>query len=70
MILYAVTHGYMDDVPVEEVRRYERQLIQRMHARHLDVVTHIRETGTLDGIEDKLKAACKDFTSSFAAAGK
>ncbi|HLB76694.1 MAG TPA: F0F1 ATP synthase subunit alpha, partial [Candidatus Dormibacteraeota bacterium] len=31
--LYAVTNGYMDEVPVEEVRRFERQLIARMHAR-------------------------------------
>jgi F-type H+/Na+-transporting ATPase subunit alpha len=64
--IYAVINGFMDDVPVDEVRPFETGLIEFMHGRHPDVVEHLRTKGTLEGIEDKLKQGISDFKASFA----
>jgi F-type H+-transporting ATPase subunit alpha len=66
--LFAVTNGYMDDVEVDKVRRFERELIEFLHARYGDVARHIREQGTLDDIEDRLRRALDEFRSTFIAA--
>ncbi|MGH9022529.1 MAG: F0F1 ATP synthase subunit alpha, partial [Acidimicrobiia bacterium] len=63
--IYAVTNGYLDEVPVAQMRRIERELLERLRARHRDIVDHIRERGTLEGIEDALKEALKAAKESF-----
>jgi F-type H+-transporting ATPase subunit alpha len=65
--LYAVTNGYFDDVDVPEVRRFERELIDFVHVRYRDIADHIRTTGTLEGIEDRLRRALDDFKAHFVA---
>ena len=67
--IYAVTQGFMDDVPVDQIRRFEKELIERVHARNPDVVEHLRSKGTLDGVEDKLRQGIADFKAGFAGAG-
>jgi len=57
-ILYAVTKGYLKDIPVEQVPEFERRLQEFMDNRHSDVLEEIRNTGKLEAdTEEKLKAA-------------
>jgi F-type H+-transporting ATPase subunit alpha len=65
VILYAVTNKYLDDIPVERVLEFEGALFEYMEKYHNDVFTSIRETGVLDKVEDKLKAALDNFKKDF-----
>ncbi|MFI2753546.1 F0F1 ATP synthase subunit alpha [Cellulomonas sp. P22] len=63
--IWAGTKGKLDDVPVSDVRRFERELIESLH-RNSDVLTTIAETGKLDGAtEEKLAAAVDEFRNGF-----
>jgi F-type H+/Na+-transporting ATPase subunit alpha len=65
--LFAGTQGYLDDVPVGDVKRFEEGLIQYVKARNPDVLQHIAEQGDLpDSIEQTLRKAVEDFKQTFA----
>jgi len=52
-IIYAATKGYLDPVPVEELRRYEEELYRFLETRASTVLTGIAEKKILD---DEIKA--------------
>jgi F-type H+-transporting ATPase subunit alpha len=64
LVLYAVTEGYMDDIPTEDVRRFERGLREHFRDRHTNVLASIRETGSLPEGDD-LVEGIKAFASTF-----
>ena len=67
-IIYAATKGFLDAVPVEEVRRYEEELYRFGETRYPNVFTGIAEKKILD---DEVKAAVEgalaDFNKQFLA---
>jgi F-type H+/Na+-transporting ATPase subunit alpha len=68
-LIYAGTRGYLDKVAVENVQRYEKELVAWLRGKKADILNAIREKKDIskDGIEDKLKAALDDFGKTFAA---
>ena len=64
LILYALTHGYLDSIPVEDIARYEQEIYDNFDSSHADLLKHIRETGELPD-EKKLQAAIEEFNDSF-----
>jgi F-type H+/Na+-transporting ATPase subunit alpha len=62
--LYAATNGYLDPVPVSEVRRFERELLEWLRSRHGDILDAIRTGGDVPDVE-ALDAAIKDFAEQF-----
>ena len=65
-IIYAANSGYLDDFPVSECRRYERELYSYLDDRHPGVLQSIREKKILDDeIEGKLKIALDEFKGQF-----
>ena len=69
--IWAGGNGYLDDIPVEDVQRFETELLEFMDASHPDVGEHIRNEGTLpDEVEAKLKAAVEQFKSRFRPSGE
>ncbi|MGH8978037.1 MAG: F0F1 ATP synthase subunit alpha, partial [Acidimicrobiia bacterium] len=64
--IFAGTNGYIDQVPVTHVRRYESELLEFVRTRHTDISLAIKDNGALpEG--DKLATAVQDFTDSFLA---
>ena len=63
--IYAGTKGWLDTVPVEDVRRFESELLTNFRAQHADLLEQIRSQGTLPDT-DKLDAALKTFVDGFA----
>ena len=64
--IWAGTNGYLDDIQVEDVRRFEAELLEYVDASHPDVGEHIRNQGTLpDEVEAKLKEAVTEFKGRF-----
>lgn len=66
--MYAATRGFMDDVPVDSVRKFETELLEFMHNSKADVFEAIKEKQVLDDeVEGKLKAAIEEFKKGFQA---
>jgi F-type H+/Na+-transporting ATPase subunit alpha len=62
--LYAATNGYLDPVPVTEVRRFEGELLEWFRTRHRDVLDAIRTGGDIADVE-AFEMAIKDFAEQF-----
>ncbi|MEX2272259.1 MAG: F0F1 ATP synthase subunit alpha, partial [Vicinamibacterales bacterium] len=68
-IIYAATNGYLDEVPVEQVRKYEEDLYRFLANRHPSVMTNIAEKKVMDdAAKAQLDEALKEFNKEFAAA--
>ena len=67
MILYAVTHKYLDDVPVERVKEFEREFLEYMESNHPRVGESIKTEKTItEETEKELKSGIEDFKKTFA----
>ncbi|MFS8512776.1 MAG: F0F1 ATP synthase subunit alpha, partial [Planifilum fulgidum] len=65
--LYTATKGYLDDIPVADVRRFEREFLAFMDAEHADILKEIKEKKDLtEEIENRLKQAIESFKKGFA----
>ena len=66
MIFYALTHGFLDSIPVASLKEYEKQLYIFLDNQHSEVLTEIRETKNLPA-EEKLDAVLAEFNQTFSA---
>ncbi|MFF3507926.1 F0F1 ATP synthase subunit alpha, partial [Bacillus velezensis] len=64
-ILYALTKGYLDDIPVADIRRFEEEYYMYLDQNHKDLLDGIAKTGNLPADED-FKAAIEGFKRTFA----
>lgn len=63
--IWAGTSGYLDDIEVSDVHRFESEMLAYLHA-NSDVPSKIKETGQFDSdTEEALKAAVEKFRSGF-----
>ncbi|MDN6028946.1 MAG: F0F1 ATP synthase subunit alpha [Lactobacillus sp.] len=69
VILYALTHGYLDAVPVEDIQRFEHELYANFDSSHADLLATIKQTGNLPD-ETVLTRSIKDFAASFSPTAK
>jgi F-type H+-transporting ATPase subunit alpha len=66
--LYAGTRGFMDDIPVDAVRKFEEEFLDFMRNSKADILKDILEKKALDeNIETRLKAALDEFKKGFRA---
>ncbi|OLO42282.1 F0F1 ATP synthase subunit alpha [Alkalihalophilus pseudofirmus] len=63
-ILYALTKGFLDDVPVEDVRRFESEMFTFLEHNKKDLLDTIRTTGKLPE-ESAFNAAIEEFKKGF-----
>jgi F-type H+-transporting ATPase subunit alpha len=67
MIIYAVTNGFLDDVPVADCKRFEAELLEYLGSTRSAIGKHIAGKGTLtDEIEQQLREAIEEFKKQFA----
>lgn len=66
-IIYAGTNGYLDDVPVGDVTRFEAGLISHLRGKHGELLADITNNDRKVGgdLEDKIKVALDEFAGSF-----
>ncbi len=66
--IYAGTKGYLDDIPVEAVTKFEREFLLFVESKYPQILEDIRENKKLtDENEEELKKAIEDFKSQFSA---
>ena len=65
IIFYAISNDYLNDVPVELVSRFERELYEYLDSQHPDIAKTINSTKELgDEVLGKLKAALTEYKST------
>ncbi len=65
-VLFAATQGYIDDIPVESIRKFEDEFLRYMNDRKADVKKELADKKAIDDdLKAKLIAAIEDFKRGF-----
>jgi len=68
MIIYVATHGYLDDLKIEQIKTFELQFHKFMEDQYPDIGHSISQTKDLEEVtEKKLNEAIKKFKQEFLA---
>jgi F-type H+-transporting ATPase subunit alpha len=68
VIIFAGTQGYLDDIPVEQCRKFEEELNRFVDNAHPGIWEEIRTKKALDdALRAKLKSAIEEFKARFVA---
>jgi len=66
MAIFAGVNGFLDDLPVELVRPFERQFLEYMHSSQADLVQELQEKKAFDdNLRERLAAVVKSFKATF-----
>lgn len=65
MIIYAASNKYLANVPVEQIKNFEKGLYEFMDTHYPEIGKEIKKTGKLEGeTEEQLKAALEKYKSA------
>ena len=67
--IFAGTKGFIDDVPVADVIRFEQELLEFMRSRHAGLLQEIRTSGVPDSLADVVQSFKDSFVAASAASG-
>ncbi len=68
MVIFAGTNGYVDDVPVNAVKKFEAELLKFAASKHADLLKDIAAKKQLDeDLRSRLKGAIEEFKKTFSA---
>ena len=67
-VIFMAANGFLDEIPVEAVGRYERELLESLDSEHADLMMEVGQKLDLsDEMEERLRSACETFTQRFIA---
>ena len=64
LIIFALTKGYLDDIPVQDITRFEEEFNHWAESNATELLNEIRETGALPDA-DKFDSAITEFKKGF-----
>ncbi len=64
LIIFALTKGYLDDIPVQDINRFEEKFNHWAESNATELLNEIRETGALPDA-DKFDSAITEFKKGF-----
>jgi F-type H+-transporting ATPase subunit alpha len=66
LIIYAGTNGFVDELPLNALKKYEQELYSFMESKHADIFADILKKRELDGeLRGKLNKALEEFKGVF-----
>ncbi len=66
MSIWAGTNGFLDIVPVKDIRRFEAEFLDFLGSKHQGILDGIVQSGKLeDSTIESLTAAIEEFSKSF-----
>jgi F-type H+-transporting ATPase subunit alpha len=65
VVIYAGTKGYLDNVPVNDVSKFEHMMLDSLRANGKDILEGIKKDQKIDGIEARMKEFLANFANSF-----
>ncbi len=67
MVIFTAVNGYLDDLPVERIAKFEEDFLKFMHSSKPEIGQEIAEKGIMsDELIEKLKVAVLEFKKMFA----
>ena len=68
LVLFAATQGFIDDIPVESVKKFEQEFLRYINDRQADIKKELGEKKAIDdALKAKLIAVVEDFKKGFQA---
>ena len=68
LVIFAGTNGYVDDVPVNAVKRFEAEMLKFASSKHADLLKDIATKKQIDDeLRSRVKAVLEEFKKSFTA---
>jgi F-type H+-transporting ATPase subunit alpha len=65
-LIFVGTAGYLDQLPVSEIRSFEKEYLDFLSQKHGDILSEIAEKKAIsDDLREKMSNAVKDFFESF-----
>jgi F-type H+/Na+-transporting ATPase subunit alpha len=65
-VLWAVQNGYVDQVPIEQVKEFQNKLMDYLTTRKSELLARIgNEKVISDAVKAELKTACDEFTQTW-----
>ncbi|MBI3580236.1 MAG: F0F1 ATP synthase subunit alpha [Ignavibacteriales bacterium] len=69
--IFAGTNGFLDEVPLEDVQRFDKEMHEMVEMKYPDILTTLAEQKSIsDQLKEKLVAVLKDFAGKFKASSK
>ena len=68
LIIYAATNGFLDQLPVDQCRPFERELYRTFDLQHADLLKQVVEKGLTDESKEALGRAIREVVEQFKAA--
>ncbi len=66
VLIFSGTNGYLDELPVESIERFESEFLDMMEIKHADLLQMIAETRAInEETEKKLHRATKEFVAQY-----
>lgn len=66
VLIYAATNGFLENIPLNEIARFEKEYYEYFDNLHSDLLKEIIETKDLsDSIKERLNVAIKNFVELF-----
>ncbi len=68
VVIWTATNGYVDDVPIEQVRRFEQEMLAFVRDRYADVIGQIEKSGAIsEESRREMDQAVREFKAQFKA---
>jgi F-type H+/Na+-transporting ATPase subunit alpha len=65
-VLFAGTQGFLDDIPVEGIRKFEEEFLRFIREKKADVTAELKEKRILDeSLREKMSKAVEEFKKGF-----
>ncbi len=65
-VIFAGTNGYVDELPLEHMGRFEQEFLEMMHLKHQTVLDEIAEKKDLtEELQNRLHTLTKEFVAAF-----
>ena len=66
--IFVGTNGYLDEIPIDQVQRFESEFLEMMDLKYGSLLSEIAEKKDLsEDLQKKLHAAAKEFLEIFKA---
>jgi F-type H+-transporting ATPase subunit alpha len=67
-VIFAGTNGYLDDIPVSSVAKFESELYEALESRYAEVLKRIKDEKVIsENLEAQIKETLEDFKRTFEA---
>ena len=66
LILYTLTRGFLDDIEINKLKRFEKEYLEFIHSTGTDILEELKKTKDISKeLEEKIVSITERFKKSF-----